>query len=199
MATTSRQEQKATTRAAILRIASDEFDLHGYAATSVARVAENLQMTKGSVYFHFASKALLAAEVVRVSFDVWDPLVRSVDDHALSGLDAVRRLLVDLAQRYTDDASLRAALRLMREESPVRDRLPEALGVWAGVLRRYLDQAVGAGQLRPGTDVDALARHLVALFLGLQEITQRAPTDGSLAEQVEDAWETTLVGLVRTH
>lgn len=199
MATTSRQEQKAATRAAILRIAADEFERHGYAATSVARIADRLEMTKGSVYFHFASKAQLAAEVVRISLDTWDPLVQSLDDAALSGLDAVRRLSVDLSHRYTDDATMRASLRLMREESPVSDQLPEALSAWADVLRRYLDQAVGAGQLRVGADVPALAWQLVATFLGLQEIAQTVPTQSSLAELVEQVWDSTLVGVAASH
>jgi AcrR family transcriptional regulator len=194
VSTTSRQQQKAATRAAILRIAAEEFDHHGYAATSVARIADRLEMTKGTVYFHFASKSDLAAEIVRLSVSAWEPPTAAADD-GLTSLDAAREACRDLAARCTDDAVMRAALRLIRQESPVNDRYGETLARWAGTLRRHLDRAVGAGELRPGTDVDALAWLLVATFLGLQEVTARLEGGPSLVARVDQAWDTVLDGV----
>lgn len=64
MASMSRRDQKVATRSAILYVAADEFDAKGYVGTAISDIAKRLDLTKGSVYFHFPSKAELATEIV---------------------------------------------------------------------------------------------------------------------------------------
>lgn len=193
MAATSRQRQKAATRAAILQTAAEEFDAHGYSATSVARIADRLGLTKGSVYFHFPSKAELAAEVVRSGSHAWDPVVREIDESGLTGLDALQHLSTAAARRFRDDVALRAAARLTTE-GPA-DGLPDPFTSWISLVRRYLDRAVGAGQVRTDVDVDSLAWHLVATFLGMQELTRRVADPDDPVDRLERFWPFLLDGL----
>lgn len=193
MAATSRQRQKAATRAAILRTAAVEFDTHGYSATSVAQIADHLQLTKGSVYFHFASKAALATEVARAGAEVWEPILRSLDEDGLTGIDALQRLSVEVARRFRDDVMLRAAVRLTRQ-GPAAG-LPNPFTSWIDVVRRCLDRAVGAGEIRPGTDVDALAWQLVATFLGMQELARRVGDPVDPVDRLDGLWQVVLDGV----
>ncbi|MFV2143904.1 ScbR family autoregulator-binding transcription factor [Isoptericola sp. G70] len=193
MAATSRQRQKAATRAAIMRTAAEEFDAHGYSATSVARIADRLRLTKGSVYFHFASKAELAAEVALAGADVWEPILRSLDDDGLTGLDALQRLSVEVAGLFRDDVMLRAAVRLTRQ-GPTAE-LPDPFTSWISVVRRCLDRAVGAGEVRPGVDVDALAWQLVATFLGMQELARRVADPTDPVDRLDGLWNVVLDGV----
>src|SRR5215471_21045791 len=59
------------TRQRILEVAVDLFIERGYAGTSVRDISERLGMTKGSLYYHFASKDdLLAALVEPMTTDL---------------------------------------------------------------------------------------------------------------------------------
>lgn len=195
MALNSRQAQKAATRAAILRIAAEHFDANGYAATTVGEIADGLGMTKGSVYFHFPSKAELAAEVAGEYFHLWEPVLGQVDEMGLTGLDALVWASREVAIQYRDDVTVRAAVRLMRESSIIDATMPVPFVGWIEVVRHYLEQARDDDTLRPGVDIDALAWHLVALFFGTQEVSHQLSERADLAERVDQLWAFTLDGV----
>ena len=60
----TRAEQKAQTRAQLLGAADRLFEQQGYAATTLAQIAEEAGLTKGAVYSNFASKEELFLEML---------------------------------------------------------------------------------------------------------------------------------------
>lgn len=64
------------TRQRILDIAVDLFIEQGYAGTSVRDISERLGMTKGSLYYHFASKEEVLNALVAPLLDDLDQFVR---------------------------------------------------------------------------------------------------------------------------
>jgi AcrR family transcriptional regulator len=80
------------TRQRILDIAVDLFIEQGYAGTSVRDISERLGMTKGSLYYHFASKEDVLVALLA-------PLVQDLDqfllaaDEARGSADATRGLV----------------------------------------------------------------------------------------------------------
>jgi AcrR family transcriptional regulator len=60
----------ARTRQRILASAAREFAARGFDGTSLRQVAAGADLTLGSLYFHFATKADLVAEVLRDAVDV---------------------------------------------------------------------------------------------------------------------------------
>lgn len=89
---TFRDQQRARTRARILQIAAEEFDRRGFAAVALSEIAARLEMTKGTVYFHFPTKAALASAVVDTYFAAWEKLERQLAEQGLRGLPALRWL-----------------------------------------------------------------------------------------------------------
>src|SRR5215475_12816529 len=57
--------EAAETPQAILRAALDEFSQRGYSATTLDGIARAAGVTRGAVYWHFASKAALYEESLR--------------------------------------------------------------------------------------------------------------------------------------
>ena len=59
------------TRTRILAAASDEFGAHGFAATTVDRIARRARVNKAMIYYHFPNKRALYTCIIR---DVFAPI-----------------------------------------------------------------------------------------------------------------------------
>lgn len=195
MASTSRQEQKLATRSAVLRVAAEEFDAKGYVGTAISDIAKRLELTKGSVYFHFPSKAQLAAEVVDSYFHMWEPVLQGVQERGLTGLEAMKWASRQVAIEYRDNIPVRAAVRLMRESALIDAELPTPFIGWMQTVKTYLDQALGAGELREDLDLDRVAWHIVASFFGVQEVSHQLAERTDLDEHIDTLWDLLLPGI----
>ncbi|MGP9839150.1 ScbR family autoregulator-binding transcription factor [Arthrobacter sp. 179] len=195
-----REQQRQRTRASILRVAAEEFDERGYAAVALSEIAKRIELTKGSVYFHFNSKSDLAKAVIDTYFSAWESLVQAISDRELTGLTALRWLSAEVARRYRDDAGVRAPLRLMREANLVGIDLPTPFLAWVESVAKHLGEARHGGEVRPDLDLDAVAWQIVAGFFGAQEISHQLTGRSDLVERVEAMWEMFLPGIaaVRT-
>ncbi|WP_347879795.1 helix-turn-helix domain-containing protein [Streptomyces sp. Tu 2975] len=60
----ARQERAVRTRRAILVAAAEVFDEVGYEAATISEILKRSGLTKGALYFHFASKEELAQGVL---------------------------------------------------------------------------------------------------------------------------------------
>ncbi|NOJ60201.1 TetR family transcriptional regulator [Arthrobacter sp. 260] len=92
--TANRRGRPGYDQQAVLTIAVDVFNRHGYEATSMGVLAENLGISKSAIYHHVPSKG---------------DLLRLALDHALGGLEAV--LTDPLATSGKADARLEFVLR----------------------------------------------------------------------------------------
>ena len=84
------------TRQRILDVAVDLFIEHGYAGTSVRDISERIGMTKGSLYYHFASKEDVLNALVKPLLDDLDAFVAEADPLSRpSAADRDERALVE--------------------------------------------------------------------------------------------------------
>lgn len=194
----SRRDQKVATRSAILYVAADEFDAKGYVGTAISDIAKRLDLTKGSVYFHFPSKAELATEIVNGYFQIQTPVLDGVRERRLTGIRALQWASHQVAVQYRDNVYVRAAVRLMRESSLIQADLPVPFVGWMRTVKTYLDQAHGAGELRQGLDLDDVAWHIVATFFGIQEVSHQLGERRDLERRVDVLWGLLLPGIAAT-
>ncbi|MDT0193885.1 TetR/AcrR family transcriptional regulator [Arthrobacter sp. AB6] len=89
----------------VLRIAVDVFNRHGYDATSMGILADNLGISKSAIYHHVPSKG---------------DLLKLALDHALGGLEAI----LDEPQAASGAADARLEFVLRRTVAVLVDRLP---------------------------------------------------------------------------
>lgn len=126
----SRREQHSeATRAALLETATALFAERGYAATALEDVASATQVTRGAVYHHFASKAVLFEAVVA---DQESQAMHRIATAAAAAADAWTAALIGL-DAFLDECLDPVYSRLVWVEGPV------ALGHrrWQEIERRY--------------------------------------------------------------
>jgi len=130
------------TRQRILEAALELMIERGYAATSVRDIAEQVRMTKGSLYYHFESKDDLL-------FALLTPLVTAMDEFVGQARTA-ERITADLLRRLVDIFDDHAPLlrALMGDPAVIRGmmlrhRLPERIGRLLVVLGGGDDEAAG--------------------------------------------------------
>jgi AcrR family transcriptional regulator len=81
------------TRLRIVAAATELFHERGYASTSIRHIAERLGMTKGALYYHFASKEELLLAIVAPLFGALTTFVDAVREAGTVGPRLVRELV----------------------------------------------------------------------------------------------------------
>jgi AcrR family transcriptional regulator len=75
---TTKSEKAASTKANIITVARRLFAAHGYAGTSIEAVLAECQVSRGALYYHFATKeALFAAVLEAVEIDITEATGRA--------------------------------------------------------------------------------------------------------------------------
>src|SRR5262245_55303496 len=104
--------EAAETRQAILRAALDEFSQRGYSATTLDGIARAAGVTRGAVYWHFASKAALFEESLRAFGGRVGAIMGAAVAEGGDFIAACRRILTRLLTRIEEDKALCAVMEL---------------------------------------------------------------------------------------
>ncbi|MED7948271.1 TetR family transcriptional regulator [Streptomyces sp. BE303] len=149
-----KQERAHQTHRALLRAAAAEFDEHGYAGTSLARVSQAAGVTMGALTFHFPSKAALADAVRADAAALTRAAVDPDPGRTPPREEGVAELTDTLTRLLQEEPSVRAAARLTWEQ-------PESAGNWhAGWSPDLRDRLARerAGAARPAATKPAAAQ-----------------------------------------
>ncbi|WP_435743167.1 TetR/AcrR family transcriptional regulator [Microbacterium sp. PMB16] len=160
---------------------------HGYAATSLARIADAAGITKGAVLYHFATKdAVIAAAYEQVLNDLVVDVGAAVDAADVVSMPAayVRSMIAHFARHPQHARMVFEALTSGRNEGPSRDRwgpladlltdahaastrgTPIDARTLAIIAGGAIDAIVAEGVTDPAYDTAAAAEELVALLDG---------------------------------
>ena len=121
------------TRKRILRAACDEFGAHGFAATTVDRIARRARVNKAMIYYHFPNKRALYTCIIR---DVFTPIASRVRQAAASDAAPAAKLeqLIDTIVRSIDESTYFLPI-FLREIADGGEHLgSEELALLAGVF-----------------------------------------------------------------
>src|SRR5260370_8655171 len=144
----------------ILEVAAKLFRARGYTETSLRDIGKQAGMKAGSLYYHFASKEELAAEVLRIG-------VQKVHQAVVMSLDALGRTA---NARSKLEAAMTAHLETLLDESDytsahircfpyvphtLRTQLTSPRLNSEAVLRGLLDDVAESDALPSGTDRNA--------------------------------------------
>lgn len=184
----SMQVRARKTRESILCAAASVFERTGYAAATLEDIVAEADVTKGALYFHFRSKAELAAAVIEQHFARWPNLILDVEALDCGFLDRVYALITAVARTFQDDPVARSAVRLGNEHLLIDADLPVPFVGWIDHITALLQRGKRSGELSPDLDCAAVARIIVASFFGIQEVSSRLHERKDLIERLDEWW-----------
>lgn len=148
------------TRRRILDAALDVFARKGYHDTRTDEIAEASGTSKGSLYFHFASKqniflALIDELAGRLAANLEEAIAR--EDDGIRRVDAALRVCLDTFGRYHHLAKI-FLVQAVGLGAAFEEKRMEINSHFAGLIQEHLEQAVAEGDIPPiDTEVAALA------------------------------------------
>ena len=147
-------------------IAIDCFAKHGYAATSIDRIAKAAGVTKGALYYHFKDKEELLFEAVKKRVGQFE---RSVAGHVTPIADAaaaLRQLARICFEHATKSNHRRLIVTLMVEALDTNPRLEAQFRAMMQRFRAFLSGIVRVGQERGQFRADVDANVTAEVFAG---------------------------------
>ncbi|PRH78198.1 TetR family transcriptional regulator [Streptomyces solincola] len=171
------QARGVRTRRQLLEAAATTFLEHGYEGASIGEITQRAGLTRGAVYFHFASKEELAQGVLDEA--VTTEGVRSQPIRLQELVDAA----MALAYRLPREPVLAAALRLAVDKG-VRGSLRTAWPEWIELLAGILEDAVRRGETLPHVDPGEAARLVMSSWTGAALVLDGVPDGHDLEHHV---------------
>ncbi|MBF4608157.1 ScbR family autoregulator-binding transcription factor [Curtobacterium sp. VKM Ac-1393] len=192
----TRQQRALETRAAIIGAAAAEFDERGYLGASMDAVAERIGLTKGALYFHFTSKADLAAAVIAEQHEVSRRYGEAAVARSRTPLEALMWMSQGLATQMVSEVVVSAGIRLSTEVATRDVDRQDPYTDWMAVIAQTVRQAIDAGEVDPRWDPELVGRVVIPAYTGVQTVSDVLADRIDLYERLRELWTVLLAALV---
>ncbi|MET8504548.1 ScbR family autoregulator-binding transcription factor [Streptomyces sp. NPDC004787] len=184
----AQQERAIRTRQKIVLAAAELFDEVGYEAATISEVLKRCGVTKGALYFHFASKEELAQEVLAGQVAALPP----VPERELFLQQLTDEALVLAHLLHVGDPMVRGSVRLTVDQGSPYDGLDRGVPMqgWISHNTEVLARAKAAGELLPHVDVSSAATLFTGSFTGVQVLSKIMTRHADMVERVADLMRT---------
>ena len=186
------QERSKLTRSKIIEASASLLELQGYAATRLDEIADDIEMSRGALYHHFPSKAVLAEAVVKAHYDRWQVVMDRVRSSDLPPLSRIITLTYEVARISQIDPVVRAGLRLQLEHALVEKDLPNKLTIpyigWIAHLTDIVADGQTADEITKAISADDIATNLVESYFGIQHVSFRLSNGMDLPDRLRRWW-----------
>ncbi|QXC46612.1 TetR/AcrR family transcriptional regulator (plasmid) [Rhodococcus qingshengii] len=187
------QARAHKTRAAILTAAAHQFDVLGYAETTISTIIATGELTKGSIYFHFSSKEAIAKHLI----DDWTrTLLETItaSDTRTSTPEQIRCVFSEIARNVAGNTHLRAGMKLTLEASIDN----AAFTYWIREIDALIQTAITADELDDHPLIHRLAWNLCTGTVGAAHAQTGAAENFSLVTRIDDVVDAHLRTAVST-
>lgn len=188
------QQQRAIdTRRNALRGAAVVIDRRGYEAATISEMVQESGITKGALYFHFASKEAVAEAIIAEQGE-W------LSEQLAHGTAPVQ-MVVDLSYAFVDallsDPLMRASIRMTIDRAAGPDVVAQGYSTWIRAVESLLVRARAAGTLAGSTRPADCAYVITSAITGLQLTSDALSRRADLAQRVEHFWRLFVPAMVR--
>ncbi|MFJ9697305.1 ScbR family autoregulator-binding transcription factor [Kitasatospora sp. NPDC101183] len=184
-----RQERAVRTRRLVLEAAATVFDEHGFEGATIGRVLARAGVTRGALYFHFASKRELARGVLAEQFGRTEIPQRHC---RLQEFVDLGMLVAHLVPR---DPMLGAGARLSLGRDTFDGPDGGAAPRWIRRVEAVLTAAAGAGELLPHVVPAETAWLTTGAWTGVRIRSQRTADPSDLERRVAGLYRHLLPGI----
>ncbi|MGW1104693.1 ScbR family autoregulator-binding transcription factor [Streptomyces sp. NPDC002540] len=190
------QARSQRTRQRLVHAGAQMFNRNGYANATLGQIAGAAGMTKGALYFHFASKDALADAVQERGRAMVQDFIT---EHQEAGVPPVQ-VLIDmthwLARTFHDDPVIRAGFRITNECTGRQPPVTDFHQTWITEVLRLLGQAREAGALQDRETYDGPETLLSATVCGIGVLAGTGMPHPQLSARVTALWKPLLSALV---
>jgi AcrR family transcriptional regulator len=178
-------------RQRILEVAKRHFADRGFLGTRLDDIASEAGCAKGAIYLEFDDKATLLHDVLNQIFtDVMDRFTRDV----VALPSPLARLRETLRFAYRQHAAEPLFGRLLRDDPELRflrvardDEWKAGAAERVALIRRWVDEGIKAGEIRPDIDRDVIPALIGVLRMAPQHLGLVTSAGAVSGERVLDA------------
>lgn len=176
------------TQNALLIAAGSVFSRMAYSQARLKDIAEEAEISQGSLYFHFGNKDDVARAVFAVQQERMSAVLTEAMEAQGSGLDRVLALMEGLAGLIASDELVQAGIRLSTQPGTGLDLdAATPYSEWVEVTASLLREGVADGSMAPDLDTRAAAGLLNEIFVGAQTLAGVEDRWSSLPRRVASA------------
>ncbi len=184
--TETNERPVGSTRQRLIAAASRQFAQRPYSMVSLDDILTEAELTKGAMYFHFASKQALAAAIIDDLTQMNRAAVTELVARKMSGLETVIDLVYLLAVQDTQNEVSRAGIRLL--DTLDNTSLTSApWQSWIETVTTLIQKAATEGDIVNHHDPEDIAKMLVALWVGIRRISDLDQPEHHL-DNLKKAW-----------
>jgi TetR/AcrR family transcriptional regulator, transcriptional repressor for nem operon len=175
-----------STRERLIAAASRQFAQRPYSMVSLDDILTEAELTKGAMYFHFASKQALAAAIIDDLTEMNRAALTELVARKMSGLETLIDLVYLLAVQDAQNEVARAGVRLV----DTLDNTALATTPWQSwieTVTTLVQKAATEGDIVNHHEPEDIAKMLVALWVGIRRISDLDQPEHHL-DNLQKAW-----------
>lgn len=190
------QSRALATRDAILRGAAEVFGARGYGLASISDIAKAAGLTKGALYFHFASKDELAVAVIAEQHRRTMEASAAILAEGRPALESLVLLSGSLGRQLLEDPVVEAGIRLTTDLGTADQAIVEPYEDWFRAIEELTRKAIGEGDVSERVDPAMFAHLLSPAFTGVQLVSATLNGRADLLQRIRELWIVLLPGIV---
>lgn len=184
------------TRASIVEGAAVVFNDKGYANASLEVIAEQAQVTRGALYFHFKSKEDLANAVIEEQHRLARTDAEKSLSVAATAFEGMIRMSIGFARQLTTEIAFSAGIRLTTDGTASELSAKDPYRDWMDTFENLTGLAIEQGDFYATVQPLQVAKFIIPAYTGLQMVSDTLHEREDLFERVRDMWELLMPALI---
>ncbi len=173
----ARQARAELTRRRIIDAAIELFAEAGYGGIGIAEIVKRAKVTKGALYYHFASKEAVAAAIIEESSAAAANAFISVSSPKSPALENVIHGMFAVARLMKSNRAANTGRELAQALSQVSSAGAQSIADWTALFVGQVEAAIGQGDVCEDLDADQVGMTIWVSVLGTHLLTNALGDD----------------------